>query len=75
MVDCRDCRFFRSIREMSNEEISKARDWVDRNRPGEQLLGYCTKYRRPITRYRGSCRGYLPREVYIHRLSEYIPGL
>ena len=73
MVDCRECRFFKHVNEMSEEEYEEASYWVARNRPGEIVRGYCTKYDRPVTRYRGRCSGFSRREIIVHRLDEYIP--
>jgi len=75
MVDCRNCRFFVHVRDMDPVERENAYIWVEKNRPGEPLLGYCMKYRRPVTRYRGSCSGFIPFEIKQHKLSEYLPGL
>ncbi|WFO75586.1 hypothetical protein J4526_01480 [Desulfurococcaceae archaeon MEX13E-LK6-19] len=62
VVDCRKCRFFRSIEELPEPVLINAWAWIEENRPGSRLLGYCTRYDRPVTHYRGRCYGFKPRE-------------
>ena len=75
MVDCRYCRFYMSVKEMDEELKEQALVWIEKNRPGEFLRGYCLKYKRPITHFRGKCRGYVSREIKQYSLKKWIPGL
>ena len=62
MADCRMCRFFVPVQELDQATLERA--WMMaakyKYRPG-QLLGWCKRYRWPVTRYTVSCRGYEPR--------------
>lgn len=58
IVDCRGCIYFRFPEELNQELLDWCRQWIERHRPGERLLGYCVLYRRPVTYYKGFCSGY-----------------
>ena len=47
-------------------------EWIMRFRPNEPLLGYCSYYKRPVTYYRGHCKGFQPRHVENRQLTEFL---
>ena len=75
MVDCRKCIYFKPCSQMMDNEIAGAIAWINHNRPGESLKGYCTYYDRPITYYKGRCKKYKPRIITSQSLKKWIPGL
>jgi len=62
VVDCRRCRFFVPVRDLDELTIHDAYVWIEKNRPGAELLGWCRRYNRPVTYYRGRCSGFQPKE-------------
>ncbi len=67
-VDCRKCKFFKPVEELSEQELHDAWVWIAKNRPGEELLGYCTKFDRPVTYFTGKCYGFERKEVKVKKL-------
>jgi len=70
-ADCRKCVYFRPVDELSYESRIVLERWVERNRPNEPLLGFCRRFRRPVTYFVGECHGYRPRELKQLRLDDY----
>ena len=70
-ANCRKCIHFIPVEEMSEELIERAFQWIERNRPGETLLGWCRFYRRPVTYFTGSCPGFRKRTLKQRTLMEY----
>lgn len=77
MADCRLCVFFRPVDMLSEELRLKARAWIQRHRPGAELLGYCLSYNRPVTYYIGTCPRFKPnwQGVQSRALVEFFPEL
>ncbi len=55
MVDCRKCRYFTPIDQLGEYTIKQALKWVQRHRPGDPLIGWCDKRKKPVTYARGYC--------------------
>ncbi len=76
MADCRKCVHRRPYHEMSLAEIERCKS-LARAR-GQECLGWCTKYNRGITYWRGPCRGYENRDIARPprvTLADFYPGL
>ena len=71
-ADCRKCKFFKPVEKLSFASRVVLERWVERNRPGEPLLGFCRKFRRPVTYYEGECSGYSPKELKQLKLDDYV---
>ena len=72
MADCRRCLFFVLASQLGTGERARAEVWVARRRPGESLLGWCTKFKRPVTYYTGECSGFREKPVVNRKLTEFI---
>jgi len=55
MADCRECIHFVPASRLPEDTLINLLCWVERNRPGEKLLGYCNAYNRAVTYYTGPC--------------------
>ena len=60
-ADCRLCKRFVPEHEMSDDLKEQALIWIAKNRPGKRLLGWCSRFNRPVTHYTGSCYAFLPK--------------
>ena len=60
-ADCRLCKHFVPASRMSDDLKEQALIWIAKNRPNKPLLGWCDRYRRPVTHYTGTCFGFLPK--------------
>ena len=60
-ADCRLCKRFIPASEMNDELKEQALIWIAKNRPNEPLLGWCSRFDRPVTHYTGSCYAFLPK--------------
>ena len=60
VADCRRYIYFRFPEELDQALLDQCKAWIEEHRSGKRILGYCTLYRRPITYYRGPCRGFKP---------------
>jgi len=72
MVDCRKCRYFISVKELDEMAKHNAYVWIEKFRPGSELLGLCGRFNRPVTYYIGYCRYFVPKEIRIRRLTEFL---
>ena len=61
-ADCSRCRYFISKDEMPEELVERAERWVALHRPGQQLIGWCRRFKRPVTYQYGKCHGYIPKQ-------------
>jgi len=71
-ADCRLCIYFVPVEKLSLESRVVLERWVERNRPNEPLLGFCKKFRRPVTYYVGECHGFQKRVMKQLRLDDYV---
>ena len=71
-ADCRKCIYFIPIEKMSDDLIAKAEEWVEKNRPGEEVLGWCKAYRRPVTYFEGSCPRFTKKVMNQLKLDDYV---
>ncbi len=60
-ADCRLCKRFIPESEMNEDLKEQALIWIAKNRPGKRLLGWCSRFNRPVTHYTGSCYAFLPK--------------
>ena len=73
-VDCRECAYFKYYHEL--DDRYKKMCWrvlKNMGRPGIPL-GWCYKYSRPVTYYKGRCRGFLHRRKALKTIIEYLEG-
>ena len=62
-ADCRRCIHFIRVEKLDNAAKKWALEWIEKHRPGEQLLGWCTAYGRPVTYYTGTCPRFAPKDA------------
>ena len=77
-ADCRLCERFKPLDVLPPSLVERAYEWVHHNRPGEEPLGWCHAYNRPVTYYEGTCPRFKekpPVFLRTRRLDEFIPGL
>jgi len=65
LADCRRCRFFIPLGRMDHDSIVRAEKWLqwmqkNGKRQGHKILGWCSRYERPVTYYVGRCTGFSP---------------
>ena len=60
-ANCRNCKYFIPVSKMSNDLKEECLIWIAKHRPSEELLGYCSKFKRPVTYFEGICSGYKPK--------------
>ena len=61
MANCASCRHFIPEHRLSKELREWCLKWIEVQRPGAPLYGYCTEYDRPVTYLEGSCLRYTPK--------------
>lgn len=71
-ADCRKCAFFKPKSRMSISELENAYHYIANYRPKSELLGWCTKYARPVTYYTGKCKGFMRKREALRTLIEFL---
>ena len=56
------CRFFIPKEQLDPVTLEQAYVFIAKYRPDQHLLGWCRRYRRPVTYYTGRCSGYTPKD-------------
>ncbi len=71
-VDCRKCRYFVPVRDLDEVIIHDTYVWIEKFRPGKDLLGLCRRFNRPVTYFIGYCKYFMPKENKNRTLSEFL---
>jgi len=71
-ADCSKCIYFRPLSQLSESEVINAYAWCHHSRPGEEPLGLCSYFKRPVTYLRGYCYAYRPKPEPIKKLEEFL---
>ena len=72
IVDCRRCAYFKEYDKLDARMKNRAwRMLSEMNRTGRPL-GWCYRYWRPVTYYRGKCRGFVEKREALRSLIEFL---